>query len=374
MKIKLKTLKSSEIELNIQDNTILVQDLKNQIEKEQDVPSSSIKLIYNGSVLDDKKTLSSYSINENAVIIYMVSKVTKKNEITKTTTEDKNSNIKKEENIKKENNTSDNNIKNNEIKNNTTSSTTNNNPNKYTEQMSQLLEMGFDQAKCLQALSAAKGSVQIAIEYLYNGIPENLPFDNNDNNGSVGFEIDDNAYDNGFDVDADGEGDGNEHLNLNFDNFDLSDPNALTKIASCIKVLISHDPSILQDIMLDLEETNPEILDFIKDNETQFKELMSQEVNEDDFKVAELLGITTNVHHDVDHDDEDLSYVPGNDGHNSNNNNPLSEITKDFNDKDRESIKNLAALGFSEIDAIQAYLACGKNEEMAAEFLFNDLN
>ena len=41
-------------------------------------------------------------------------------------------------------------------------------------------------------------------------------------------------------------------------------------------------------------------------------------------------------------------------------------MTSDEND----AIERLMALGFSKIEAAQAYLACDKNEEMAANLLF----
>lgn len=355
MKIKIKNLKSAENEINIQDTNIFVKDLKKQIEFEQKIPFSAIKLIYNGAILDDNKTLDSYSIKENSVIIYMISKVIKKNE----------SSI-----LNQETNLLNNNVSTSFIENNNSISNNNNNNQNYTEQMNQLLEMGFDQSKCLSALNAAKGSTQIAIEYLYNGIPNNLSLDNLEND-SIDNEI--NFNDNNNNNEESENENENENMNLNFDNFNLSDPNALSKIASCIKVLISHDSSLLQDVLMEIEDSNPEILDFIKQRESDFKELMTHELNEEDFKVAEELGITTNIHnHDVDYDNEDMNYNPNMDIHNNNNNNPINEITKDFNEKDRESIKNLVSLGFEELEAIQAYIAFGKNEETAANFLFND--
>jgi UV excision repair protein RAD23 len=35
-----------------------------------------------------------------------------------------------------------------------------------------------------------------------------------------------------------------------------------------------------------------------------------------------------------------------------------------------DAVKNLASLGFSEDDALEAYLSCDKNEAMAASLLF----
>jgi len=41
--------------------------------------------------------------------------------------------------------------------------------------------------------------------------------------------------------------------------------------------------------------------------------------------------------------------------------------------EEEAAINRLAALGFSKIEAAQAYMACDKNEEMAANLLFDRL-
>ena len=330
MKIRVKTLKSVEYEIDI-NNENTVKELKQTIESKYSIDSASIKLIYNGSMLMDDKTILSYNIKEGSVLILMTTKIEKKNEVVK----NDDGAIPKQ--VNKENKEF-----------------------KYTEQMKQLAEMGFDQTQCLQAINAAKGSVQIAIEYLYNGIPPNLGYEDN------GIINQDNINEN-----ADYEED-EEDLYIPpevLDTINLEDPNALSNIASVLKVLISSSPQSLQNILEEVEDTNPEIIDFIKQNETEFKLMMSQPVNEDDrnvFKTA-ILGVVgnnnqpNNVPHDNNYQEEESLE-------------DLDNMTKDFTDKDRESITNLVNLGFTEIDAIQAYVACGKNEAFAADFLFQDKN
>ena len=41
--------------------------------------------------------------------------------------------------------------------------------------------------------------------------------------------------------------------------------------------------------------------------------------------------------------------------------------------EEQQAIQRLMALGFSKLEAAQAYMACDKNEEMAANLLFDRL-
>lgn len=52
----------------------------------------------------------------------------------------------------------------------------------------------------------------------------------------------------------------------------------------------------------------------------------------------------------------------------------LGSLPSDLlNDTDRAAIRRIQEIsGFSEIEVIQAYIACGKNEDLAADFLFTE--
>ena len=54
----------------------------------------------------------------------------------------------------------------------------NKNNNHYTKEIQQLLDMGFDKEKAIDAIEFTKGNIELAIDYLYNGFPKN---DNNNN-------------------------------------------------------------------------------------------------------------------------------------------------------------------------------------------------
>jgi UV excision repair protein RAD23 len=380
MRIKLKTLKQNvyDLELNSENCTIL--EVKQAIELSYGFETKSIKLIYNGIIVDDKESINFYNIKEGATLILMTSKIQKKEE-------------KKEEIIN--NNLS--NTDNKDLQNNKESQKQQekvvvpvikpkDSGFKYQEQLKQLTEMGFSESTCRDAITAANGSVPIAIEYLYSGIPPNLG-GMQEGNLLYGNENEDNGQEDGEDIDdlyseeAKENLDAPLHINTEmFDGINLQDPNALKNIASVIKVIVKEDPSLLQELLAEVEEYNPQIINFIREKGDEFKELMSTPPTEDDYKMyQQILGggssqfqLVNNNHghdHDVIMGGDDYEDEEGED-----DDGPLEEIMKDFNDKDRECINNLVSLGFAKGDAVQAYIACDKNEIAAANFLFQDKN
>ena len=76
---------------------------------------------------------------------------------------------------------------------------TKNENNNYTKELEQLLEMGFNKEKAYEAIKYAKGNLELAIDYLYNGIPNNkINTDNNSMEVNLG-DIDNDEEDNGED-------------------------------------------------------------------------------------------------------------------------------------------------------------------------------
>ena len=70
MKIIVKNLKQVEYNVEIESDKKTIKDLKNEIEKVHGFDSNLMKLLHNGVVLEDSKTLESYNIkNENAAAL-----------------------------------------------------------------------------------------------------------------------------------------------------------------------------------------------------------------------------------------------------------------------------------------------------------------
>ena len=158
MKLKLKNLKQQEFDIEIESDKKTVKDLKLEVEKVHGFDANLMKLLHNGMILEDAKTLEDYKIKEGNVIIMMATK--------KKVVEPPKPEPKPEEKPQEQPKTD----------------TSNQNKPDYTEKINSLVEMGYEKEKVEKAINAAGGSIDIAIEYLNSdNIPE--PSQNNQNIG-----------------------------------------------------------------------------------------------------------------------------------------------------------------------------------------------
>ena len=334
MKLTIKSIKQIAYEVEVANDSS-VKDLKKEIESKHGFDHSTLKLLFKGQLLDDLKTLKDYSINENEVLVMMNMKA-------------KPVNVPKEEEKKQDK------VPENKI----TSTTTNTNtstqqqPNKplvstakpekdYTAQIKQLSEMGFSGEEAKHAIKAARGNVEIAIEFLYNGIPDDLP---------------------------EQELQGEESLN--------SPDKLLKSIASVIKVACQGNPGNLTSMMAGLEQTQPELVNLIRQNEEQFRTLISQPINEEDIRTFQTFtqqGRQSQQGQNVSGGRTGVgsSQQGGSSQHGASQQEGgrgQIKLTKE----EFDVINRLKQFGFSEIDCVQAYFAFDKNEELALNFLFDN--
>ena len=184
----------------------------------------------------------------------------------------------------------------------------------YTEQINALVDMGYEKEKVERAIKAANGSIDLAVEYLHE---EQIPNQNEPNTGNANSNIPSSS---------------NSNL-----------PEELKKNASIIKCLCMNNPEKLPSILTNLKEHSPQLFELIKQHEEDFKNLLVSPLSEEDIRNFQSIQ-------------QELRRPPG----------QTIRLTKEESD----AVKRLQELGFSQEDAVQAYFACDKNEEMAANFLF----
>ena len=239
MKLILKTLKQTELEIEVESDLITVKELKLKIESLYSYDSDIIKLIYKGAILDDAKPLNHYQINENCSIIIMNTK--NKQAANKTETNNNinnNLNYPIKQNIPK--------FENQEKKEEITDILKDN----LNITINSLVDMGFEKSQVEIAVKAANGRIDLAIEYLNNGIPEKS---NNNNN-----------------------------LRNNNNNEIMRE---LRKQASIIKVLCKDNKRYIFYLLDNIKRNDPGLLRLITDYRNEFKKLLDEPVTEEDEKI-----------------------------------------------------------------------------------------
>ena len=302
MKIIVKNLKQIEYIVEIESDQKTIKDLKNEIEKVHGFDSNLMKLLHNGVILEDSKTLESYNIKNENVVIMMNSKPKQKPAVPQPDTNNNtNTNNEEKKNIEKPK------------------------PD-FSEKINSLVEMGYEREKVEKALNASNGNVDIAIEYLTSG---NIP-DNSPSNLNLGNNNTNNT---------------NNSNNTNNNNSTNLDPE-LIKNASIIKILCQRNPNKIISLLNNIKLRSPELLNKIKQHEEDFKNYLISQITQEDidnFRNIQQTLRTGGVRR------------------------PQIQLTKE----ESEAVQRLKQLGnFSQAEVIQAYFACDKNEELTANFLF----
>ena len=320
MKLIIKNLKQVPYDVDVSSMDITVKELKNEIEKVHGFDATLIKLLFSGAVLDDTRTLASYQIKEESVLIMMNNKLKPKN-------------VPKEEPQQQVQQQPS-----QQVQQQQPSQQQQQQPPQpqqpkpdYTEQITNLVEMGFIKEEATAAITAAKGNITLAVEFLSTGIPANLPLDD---------AIPSNTANNSGGATA-------------------PPRTQLQQIASFVKVICSQNPAALQQVLMALQANAPELMNLIKDNEEEFKNLLSEPLNETDIMTFNAMRSGLG---DVGFGGSGLTQQQGV----PQRRNQIVLTKEEF-----EAVKRLKEMGFDEMEAVQAYIACDKNEELAANFLFD---
>jgi len=323
MKLIIKNLKqvTYDVEVPSAESTIL--DLKKAIETAHNFEATQLKLLHNGVVLEDTKKLEDYKINEGSTIIMMNTKV----KVTNNQPQQQSSTQAEESKPKEEKSEEKKEEKKPEQKQEKPAE------NKYASQIASLVDMGFEKSQAEAAIKAAHGQIDRAVDYLYNGIPEGT-----DENEQFLEQLEQ----------------GEEGGEQGEEGDEEDDP--LKQTASIAKILCQNNPAKLTNLMQNIQQTNPDLFSMINEREEEFKNLLEQPVNQQD--IRNLRNFQRQM---------GLEGVGEEQGHGHGQ----GTISVNVTPEDRVVINRLKELGnFNEADVIQAYFACDKNEEMAANYLF----
>ncbi|CDO53203.1 hypothetical protein DV495_000236 [Geotrichum candidum] len=233
-----------------------------------------------------------------------------------------------------------------------------------------ITEMGYPRDQVEAAMLAAFNNPDRAVEYLLTGIPESrrqvesaepvaastpaatgeaavtspaATTQTHDNSGEV------NLFEAAANLPADREGGAATGLPFG------ADLEALRSSAQFqrMRELVRQQPGMLEPILHQLVSQNPQLAELITSNTSEFVRMLEEEY-------------TRSGDDEGDDEDEGLYEDAGEEGAETPG---VTRIT--ITPEENDAIERLVVLGFDRNLVIQAYFACDKNEELAANYLFD---
>ncbi|KAG0468643.1 hypothetical protein HPP92_017971 [Vanilla planifolia] len=214
----------------------------------------------------------------------------------------------------------------------------------------QLLEMGggnWDRDTVIRALRAAYNNPERAVDYLYSGIPPStevtvpiahfpstqtsIQSTNINEAASTGIpsSLPNSAPLDMFPQGNPGAGSGGGSLDFLRNNQQFQ----------ALRAMVQANPQILQPMLQELSKQNPQLLRLIQEHHAEFLQL----INEQGELEGDLFGQEEEMPHAI-------------------------SVTAE----EQEAIARLEAMGFDRARVIEAFLACDRNEELAANYLLEN--
>ncbi|KAK3302412.1 XPC-binding domain-containing protein [Chaetomium strumarium] len=366
MKITIKDLKQQRFTIEA-DPTELVSSLKQKISDERGWDPKLQKLIYSGKILKDEDTIESYKIEEKGFVVCVVNKPKEpKPTPAAAPTAQASSSATPATPAPASAQASTPTAPGAPAQTSTaaaaapaTPTRSTNDPNALAvgqaraEAIANIEAMGFERSQIDAAMRAAFNNPDRAVEYLLQGIPENLqqpaaqqpaPAAAASAPAAEPAAGGDDGNVNLFDLAAQqGRGSGSRGgagagaagaaaQQQLLGNLEWLRDNAQFQQ---FRQVVQQQPQMLEPILQQLGASNPQLAQLIAQRPEEFLQLLSETGGDDDAFLppgAQQISVT---------------------------------------EEERDAIERLVRLGFTRDEAIQAYFACDKNEELAANFLFD---
>ncbi|XP_020011541.1 UV excision repair protein RAD23 homolog A [Castor canadensis] len=194
----------------------------------------------------------------------------------------------------------------------------------YETMLTEIMSMGYERERVVAALRASYNNPHRAVEYLLTGIPGSPePEPGSVQESQVSESPATEAVDNPLEFLRD---------QPQFQN---------------MRQVIQQNPALLPALLQQLGQENPQLLQQISRHQEQFIQML----NEPPGELADISDVEGEVGA-IGEEAPQMNYI---------------QVTP----QEKEAIERLKALGFPESLVIQAYFACEKNENLAANFLLS---
>ncbi|KAJ2008224.1 UV excision repair protein rad23 [Coemansia thaxteri] len=245
----------------------------------------------------------------------------------------------------------------------------------YETAVGNMMEMGYTREQCDKAMRASFNNPDRAVEYLLGGIPEAAlrMADQADARRAEQSEADETGGTGGTDAPVAqgaragqaGRAAGNLFQQAEQQLASREPAAGLESLESLrstpqfrqLQQLVRENPPMLSQVLSQLAQQQPQLVRLIANHEEEFLQMLMEGMSED--QMAAMMASSG-----MDADDLDADMDGDGDGAA-----PQQYIR--VTPEEKEAITRLQALGFPREVVIQAYFACDKNEELAANYLFD---
>ncbi|XP_074280655.1 ubiquitin receptor RAD23b-like [Silene latifolia] len=364
MKLTVKTLKGSHFEIRVHPNDTIMAVKKNieDVQGKDNYPCGQQLLIHNGKVLKDETTLTDNKVSEDGFLVVMLSKSKTLGAVGASSTQlapspipiavptSNASAISPPEAQMTSKDATGSNSAASDVPSETYGQAASNlvAGTNMEQTIQQLLDMGggsWDRDTVTRALRAAYNNPERAVDYLYSGIPETtvvaepVPlFPANQGiaateSGVAPVQVSGapnssplNMFPQELLSDAGDEGFGSLDFLRNNPQF------------QALRSMVQTNPQILQPMLQELGKQNPQLLRLIQDHHAEFLQLLNEPLDGSEGDI-------------FDQPDQDMPHS--------------ISVTQE----EQEAIERLEGMGFDRALVIEAFLACERNEQLAANYL-----
>ncbi|KRY52282.1 UV excision repair protein RAD23 -like protein B, partial [Trichinella britovi] len=227
--------------------------------------------------------------------------------------------------------------------------------------VNELCMMGFRKSSVVVALKMAYNNPDVAIDYLTSGVDLIRLKERIDNEIAQSRTV-------GQDGGNEPEYDGIAQLRHN-------------PAIKQLRLVVQRDPTMLHDVIMEIERANPNITRLIQENQEAFVQLLNERVDQNEPMKQEVQKQQQQPPQQQQQQGQQQPQQQRRRQQQQQQHQQQEQSTSSgtrifrihLTAEERDAVDRLVAMGFSESQVIEAYFACDKNEALAANFLLQSL-